>query len=360
MCIEIILFILFILIFIFFIKILCDKKEKFINDEKIDLVYTWVSSECEKYNNIRKQYVESKVEYFESIDLFESVSSLLNYTFSKTNDSCNRLSNMNEIEYSIKSVKKNIPWINNIYIVLPKLHFEYFPVKDDNIILVAQEDLLKNSLGDFNPSFNSNAIELCFDEIPGLSNIFLYMNDDVIINKSLKIEDFYKDDKILVIYQKFLGLHISPYLASNFMNFVTLNNETSSIARYKSSLLIDNEKKMLVSHAPIIIDKKIYTKIKNKFNKEVLVTLGNKFRSSNDLVFPHYIYPHYMEKIDKTFNSKLRIEEVKWTDSELLNYNIVKRIKREKDNFSFLLINDERSVCDKDSKLFIKMLNSII
>jgi len=312
--------------------------------EGVDLVYTWVSNKSKKYNDIRKSYTDIKTEHFVSGDIFSEISALSNYTFSDTNDSCNRMSSLDEIVHSIKSVKKNAPWINNIYVVLPELHFEYFPVKnltEMRINLVAQEDLL----GGFNPSFNSNAIELCLDEIPNLSDRFIYMNDDVMINKPIELEDLCVDDKILVTYQKFWGLCVSPYLASVVMGILSIKKEKSTMARYTSSLLFDDHG-LLVSHAPIIIDKHVYRDIKDKFKKEVITTMNNKFRHETDMVMPHYIYPHYMKNLNRTFeNDEMKIKEVKWVDDKFLNENTVKQLT-ENDDYTFLLLNDERSNCE--------------
>ena len=40
------------------------------------------------------------------------------------------------------------------------------------------------------PTYNSQAIEANLHNIDGLSDIFIYSNDDIFINKPLKEEDF--------------------------------------------------------------------------------------------------------------------------------------------------------------------------
>ena len=178
------------------------------------------------------------------------------------------------------------------------------------------------------------------------------MNDDVIINKPLFIEDMIKNDKILIIYQDFGGLYISPYLSSTILGLLLNNKETSTLARYESSLLIENNG-LLISHAPIIIDKKVYKELKTKYKKQVLTTLNNRFRDKTDLVFPHYIYPHHMIKLERFFTSKkTKIYEIKLVDNYVINKSILDKLDND---YSFLLLNDERNDCnDKENIKTIK------
>ena len=358
--IKTILFCIVILIIVLIIIVITKycKKENFINKKKIDLVYTWIYSEDEKFNKNMKN-LKNNEEFIGNF--LQIVNQGKNYLFNNDN-SCNRMSNMNEIKYSIKSVEKFMPWINNIYIILPKAHFKHFPIKslkNRKLILIAQEDILKNKLGNFNPNYNSNAIELCLDYINNLSDIFLYMNDDVIILKPIEISDLYKDNKILVVEQKFFNLKLTPKLAKIFTNIFTNGNETTATSRYNSSLLLGSNE-YLISHSPIIIDKKVYKEIKEKFKSEILTTLNNKFRNKNDLVLPHYIYPHYMNIYKNRIfkNKNIVIKEITITDSDLLNKITLQNIPK---NINFLLLNDERKKCNKRSiNIFLKFISKYI
>lgn len=349
------LILIIIIIVISYNIIVC--KDTFKSIGNIDLVYTWISGNDIEYNRYRDEYKNKREDFIS--DIFSAIPSYINYIGSSDGSiNCNRLSNANEIEYSIKSVRKYIPWIGTIYIIMPKSQFNLFPIKNDNnIILVAQEEIIEDK---YNPSFNSNAIELCFDNIPNLSNIFMYMNDDVIITKPIKFNDMYINGKSTVIFQKFFGLKASAYIAS----ILLLNSEKSTLARANLDndlYEITNEKThYLISHAPIIIDKKLYKEIKDIFSNKVSITMNNKFRSNDDLVIPHYIYPHYAYKKNKAIDSKLSIKECYWTDNEHTNNIIINDIMLD-NNYSFLLINDERSICNNNTNIQLrKLLDNIV
>eukprot|EP00457_Paulinella_chromatophora_P003858 gb/GEZN01003866.1/.p1 GENE.gb/GEZN01003866.1/~~gb/GEZN01003866.1/.p1 ORF type:complete len:583 (+),score=58.52 gb/GEZN01003866.1/:288-2036(+) len=83
------------------------------------------------------------------------------------------------LKYAIRSIEKYAPWYNHIYLVSkwrfrPTWMKEYTP----RLTIVSEEDLLPKG----SPTiFNSNVVDSLFGRIPGLSECFVYMNDDYLI-----------------------------------------------------------------------------------------------------------------------------------------------------------------------------------
>ena len=124
------------------------------------------------------------------------------YTWAGENHSDNaRTSNNNELKYSLRSVMKYAPWVNKIYILMnpPKTKPSWFNKEYSNkIVIVDHNDSFINKRN--LPSKNSNSIETTIVNIPGLSENFIYFNDDFYLGNNVSYLDFFNQDgsKIIV------------------------------------------------------------------------------------------------------------------------------------------------------------------
>ena len=176
--------IIFLLIFYFYIS--NKNTESFVNEKppfNIDVVYTWAGEK-------------------------------------KSSDE--RLSYNNELKYSIRSVLKNAPWINRIFILMnpPKKIPSWFNKEYSRKITVL--DHYSTFHRKHLPSTNSNAIETTIVNIPGLSEYFIYMNDDFFISKPVSYLNFFtKDGKIVIDKQKIN--YCSSMFKSNKSKIINFN-----------------------------------------------------------------------------------------------------------------------------------------
>ena len=114
-----------------------------------------------------------------------------------------RLSNNNELKYSIRSVYKYAPWINRIYILMnpPKKVPSWFNNKYSKLItIVDHKDTFPNN--SIMPNTNSNAIETTLHNISGLSEHFIYFNDDFFLGDYVKYTDFFTSTGKPIVHNK--------------------------------------------------------------------------------------------------------------------------------------------------------------
>ncbi len=110
-----------------------------------------------------------------------------------------------ELKYSVRSILKNIPWIRKIYIVMPNEKVRYF--KDSKSISDKIEYIRDKDVLGFD-SESSITFEFNFWKLKkfGVSDNFIYMNDDYFIGKPLKKSDFFyvQDGKVVpyILYDK--------------------------------------------------------------------------------------------------------------------------------------------------------------
>ena len=88
-----------------------------------------------------------------------------------------RFESHDELKYSLRSVEKNIPWINHIYIITDGQTPSFLNLNHSKITIVDHKEILPQQ---YLPQFNSVAIEFGITNIPNLSEYFLYANDDML------------------------------------------------------------------------------------------------------------------------------------------------------------------------------------
>jgi hypothetical protein len=85
--------------------------------------------------------------------------------------------NVGEITFAVRSALRHMPWLRCIVVVTDAQMPPVDPhlVASGRVRIVDHRDILEN---EFLPTFNSGAIESALHRIPGLSEIFLFDNDD--------------------------------------------------------------------------------------------------------------------------------------------------------------------------------------
>ena len=148
--------------------------------EKIDFVVPYV-------NNQDKVWQKTFVDYAMRHD-YRQVASMHGY----------RYEDIGLIDYQLKLVEKNMPWVNTIYLLLSNKGQEpkYIP---KNCKIVYHNEFIPQK---YLPTFNSTTIEMFLWNIQGLSEHFIYANDDMLPLKPLKPSDFFENDKIKINFKE--------------------------------------------------------------------------------------------------------------------------------------------------------------
>ncbi|OHS92722.1 hypothetical protein TRFO_40939 [Tritrichomonas foetus] len=136
------------------------------------------------------------------------------------------------------------------------------------------------------PSFNSNAIEFSIGNIPGLSEHFIYANDDMFFGRPLIINDFFNED----------GIPIIPYRKRKWSNpniefkIITFHNNKDDFAGFQFKAVTTNtacacesffRRKMVgeYMHTPVPLTLSLFRRANGSFRKEIKSTIFSRFRS---------------------------------------------------------------------------------
>jgi hypothetical protein len=112
-----------------------------------------------------------------------------------------RFASINEIRYCVLSVFRFAPFVRNIFIVTdgqdPNLYEDvktYFPERLNSLRIVDHREIFEGFEKHL-PTFNSISIGNMIWRIRGLSENFVYFNDDTFLIRPVKPEDWFVGDK---------------------------------------------------------------------------------------------------------------------------------------------------------------------
>lgn len=138
---------------------------KFDNTYKIDFVITWVDGNDPKWR-----------------EAFNKLSGI------SGDDREERFRDMGTLKYWFRGVEKFAPWVNKIYFVTCGQKPKWLNTSCEKLVCIDHKDFIP---AEFLPTFSSQAIEANLHRIKGLSEHFVYFNDDMFLTGSTDPSDFF-------------------------------------------------------------------------------------------------------------------------------------------------------------------------
>ncbi|XP_018412134.1 PREDICTED: N-acetylglucosamine-1-phosphotransferase subunits alpha/beta [Nanorana parkeri] len=112
--------------------------------------------------------------------------------------SASRFEDNEELRYSLRSIEKHAPWVRHVFIVTNGQIPSWLNLDNPRVTIVTHQEIFLNT--SHLPTFSSPAIESHIHRIPGLSQKFIYMNDDVMFGTYVWPDDFYSHSKGQKVY----------------------------------------------------------------------------------------------------------------------------------------------------------------
>jgi len=100
----------------------------------------------------------------------------------------NRYRDWDNFQYWFRGIEKYAPWVNRIHIVTCGQVPKFLNTNHPKIHMVNHRDIIDEK---YLPTFNSSAIEMNIFKIEGLTEHFVFFNDDFFLTNYLKPEDFF-------------------------------------------------------------------------------------------------------------------------------------------------------------------------
>jgi hypothetical protein len=324
--------------------------------EKIDFVLPWVDGSDVVWQKKKEKYNPIK----------------------SSENSSSRFRDMETLKYVLRSIEQNCPWYHKIYIITEGHFPKWLNIKHEKIVLVTHDELYfdKTHL----PVFSSSSIEMNLANIKGLSEKFIYLNDDTIIMKRVEVTRFFRENKPVdflshgwiprnKLFGKLRRMDAWVYSINNNLNLInnkflplklekdSLYHSTYSIKTKISNFLLDHVYRKLIWlehwHHPIPYLKSTLTDVFDEFEKEMMTCSANKFRKNNDLT--QYIYRYWQLASGNFYPYKHNdglIANI--TSVDILN-NMLDAIKKNQ-NINFVCFNDDLNLSDLE---FTKVKNKL-
>ncbi|WP_413476750.1 Stealth CR1 domain-containing protein [Latilactobacillus fuchuensis] len=107
-------------------------------------------------------------------------------------DSEERYRDYGTLKYLLRSIDRNMSWVENIYLITDEQIPDWLDIENDRVKIIDHADYID---AENLPTFNSNAIELNINKIKDLDEQVVLFNDDHIVNQMTKESDFFIDGK---------------------------------------------------------------------------------------------------------------------------------------------------------------------
>ncbi|GAB5031142.1 n-acetylglucosamine-1-phosphotransferase subunits alpha beta-like [Nannochloropsis oceanica] len=110
----------------------------------------------------------------------------------------NRYRDSNELRFSLRSLDRFAPWVRKVYLVTDNQIPKWLALDNPRLEIIPHTAIFPNK--SHLPVFSSPAIEAHLHRIPGLSQKFIYFNDDVFLAAPTYPEDFVSTSGVQKVY----------------------------------------------------------------------------------------------------------------------------------------------------------------
>ncbi len=243
-----------------------------------DVVIAWVDGDDPAHKRKKSKYLTGKNE-----TAHDDIAGAMRY------------SSTGEIFYCIASILRYAPWVRKIFIVTDNQNpcvdeFVKLNFPDNKIpIEIVDHKVIFKGYEEYLPTFNSLSIESMIWRIPGLSDRFLYFNDDFFLLSPVKESDWFKEDKTYIYASYF------PVFWARILRWCKHLGRKHKNFGYKDSMLnaadiLKSNKFFLFPHAPAPMSRTWYEQFYVK-NPELLHhNIRHRFRELSQYSVPTLFY----------------------------------------------------------------------
>ncbi|WP_238335822.1 stealth family protein [Serinicoccus kebangsaanensis] len=197
-----------------------------------------------------------------------------------------RFASHDELRYSLRSLHMYAPFVRHVYLVTDDQCPEWLDRDAPGITVVDHRDIFtdRSAL----PTFNSHAIESQLHHIDGLSDRYLYLNDDVFLARPMRAEDFFHANGIAQV----------PFSPSQFGVGELIDGEVApnSAGKNARSLLAADFGRGIThkfKHAPHPQIRQVLLDLEAAYPDALGATMRSRFRSPHDVALAATLHHHY-------------------------------------------------------------------
>jgi hypothetical protein len=245
----------------------------------VDAVYTWVDGSDPRWR--RRRAACAGQPYHEEAD------------------NAARYISRDELRYSLRSLAQYAPWVRTIHLITDDQVPSWLDPEVRGIRVVSHQDIFADP--GLLPTFNSHAIESQLHHVPGLSEHFLYFNDDVFLGRTVVPQDFFLANGLTKFFPS--SVLIPPGAPS-------VRDVPVAVAGKNNRALIEATFSTVVSqkmkHAPHPLLRSVLYEMEERFPVEHRATASHRFRSVDDVSFVSSLHHYYAFHTARAVPARIR------------------------------------------------------
>jgi hypothetical protein len=224
----------------------------------VDVVYTWVDDRWPGYRDQLARYSDKP----DDLDP------------GRTRD------NLDLMRYSLRGLEKAFPMLGTVYLLSCRPQVPaWLDTSNPRLRIIHHDEIMSDSIL---PTFNSLAIITHLHLLPGLSDKFLYLEDDMLIRPALKLSDLETGAGLTRIYPW-------KYWTPQLSRVVDPERETAwNLALAMSDHLVNQRfgtsgRRRQICHSPLLIERAAWQSVMEDYAESIAHTRASRFRSAGNV-----------------------------------------------------------------------------
>lgn len=221
-----------------------------------------------------------------------------------------RFRDWDNLQFWFRGVEKFAPWVRKIYFVTWDTVPAWLNVKNPKIEVIRDAEIVPEG---YAPCFSPNPIETNLHRIPGLSEHFVFFNDDMFLLKPVEKSDFFVNGlprEMGVAYTLVNNIHNDPFqhmllTMTGIINGFFDKKDVQRKNRKKwinpiygkqnvntlSTWYNHGFSGIMIPHLPSSMRKSTYEEVWEKIPEQLLKTASHRFRNPTDVT--QYIFRYW-------------------------------------------------------------------
>ena len=238
--------------------------------EPIDVVYTWVDGSDPAWLERKSQA------------LMDAGRGPLHATAANSS----RFQSRDELKYSLRSLDMYADWVRHIYLVTDDQVPSWLDTDNPRITVLSHREVF----GDRGrlPTFNSHAIETQLHRIEGLSEHYLYLNDDVFFGRPVSPELFVHSNGLSKFFMSHAKIGVG-HAGGGDMPVMSAAKNNRDVLSKTFDRAVSNKFK----HVPHSLRRSVMADMEREFATQFEQTAASQFRHHEDVSVSAALHHYY-------------------------------------------------------------------
>jgi hypothetical protein len=197
-----------------------------------------------------------------------------------------RFADHGELRYSLRSLEQFLPWARTVHLVTAGQRPDWLVDTHPRMHLVDHRDILEP---DALPTFSSLAIETALHRIDGLSDTYIYFNDDVFAGRSVTPRDFFIRPGVHKFYPQVRATLDPGPRTDEDLPFIAADKNVRDLLADRFGRRLST----MLAHTPHPQQRAVLEELEREFPDEVARTRRSPFRDINDIAMATTMHHYY-------------------------------------------------------------------